>query len=48
MLLQNKTHLIGTLRKNRKYLPKDVVGTKLKNTEVVGKQCQDGIVVLMS
>lgn len=46
VLLQNKTHLIGTLRKNRKYLSKDVVGAKLKKTEVLRKQCQDGIVVL--
>lgn len=30
VLRKNKTHLIGTLRKNRKHLPKDVVGAKLK------------------
>lgn len=46
VLLKNKTHLIGTLRKNRKHLPKDVVGAKLKKNEIVGKQCEDGIVVL--
>jgi len=35
VLLQNKTHLIGNLRKNRKYLPKDVVGAKLKKLRLL-------------
>ncbi|XP_022197351.1 piggyBac transposable element-derived protein 4-like [Nilaparvata lugens] len=43
-LIKQKTHLIGTLRKNRKYLPHSVVKSKLNKGDVVGKEC-NGIVV---
>jgi len=45
-LLEHKTHLIGTLRANRKELPAEVVKAKLKRGEVTGKQDQRGIKVI--
>lgn len=45
-LRRRKTHLVGTLRANRKYLPKEVVSAKLKRGEMAAKQTKDGIVVL--
>nr|XP_022912443.1 piggyBac transposable element-derived protein 4-like [Onthophagus taurus] len=44
-LLHRKTHLIGTLRSNRKYNPKRVVDKKLKVGEVIAEECKQGIVV---
>lgn len=45
-LLQNQTHLIGTLRKNRNHFPKVVVSTKLKIGQFIAKESDDGITVL--
>lgn len=45
-LLENETHLIGTLRKNRKHFPKVVVSTKLKKGQFIAKESEDGITVL--
>ncbi|GBP44057.1 PiggyBac transposable element-derived protein 4 [Eumeta japonica] len=45
-LLENETHLIGTLRKNRKHFPKAVVSTKLKKNQFIAKESEDGITVL--
>ncbi|XP_045454543.1 piggyBac transposable element-derived protein 4-like [Melitaea cinxia] len=45
-LRRRKTHLVGTLRSNRKHLPKDVIAAKLKRGEMSCKQTKDGIVVL--
>lgn len=45
-LRRRKTHLVGTLRANRKHLPKDVMAMKLKRGEMSAKQSKDGIVVL--
>ena len=44
-LLKRKTHLVGTLRKNRKMLPTDVTGARLNVGETVARQSSDGIVV---
>ncbi|XP_025205105.1 piggyBac transposable element-derived protein 4-like [Melanaphis sacchari] len=44
-LLKKKTHLVGTLRKNRRYLPKEVITKKIKKGEIFGKEDEDGIVV---
>ncbi|XP_060807395.1 uncharacterized protein LOC106135789 [Amyelois transitella] len=44
-LLQHSTHLIGTVRKNRKGLPKNVVGEKLKKGELVAMENEKGILV---
>lgn len=45
-LLENNTHLIGTLRKNRKGLPKEVIEEKLKRGEMVALQNNNGVLVL--
>ncbi|CAK1592540.1 unnamed protein product [Parnassius mnemosyne] len=45
-LMKNETHLIGTLRKNRKHFPKVIVSTKLKKGEFIAKESDDGITVL--
>jgi len=45
-LLEQNTHLVGTLRANRKQHPKDVVQKKLKKGQVIAQQCDRGIVVL--
>ncbi|KAF2892203.1 hypothetical protein ILUMI_13973, partial [Ignelater luminosus] len=46
LLDKKKTHLIGTLRSNRKYNPKEVVEKKLKAKEVFAQENKTGIVVL--
>ncbi|CAH1985485.1 unnamed protein product [Acanthoscelides obtectus] len=45
-MLDSNTHLIGTIRKNRKGLPKKVVDKKLKKGEVAGMESKDGITLL--
>lgn len=45
-LLKNETHLVGTLRKNRKHFPKEIVSTKLKRGQYIAKESEDGITVL--
>jgi len=45
-LLSHNTHLIGTLRSNRKGLPEYVTRAKLKRGGVVGSQDEQGIKVL--
>lgn len=45
-LLKKKTHLVGTIRKNRKGLPKNVVTARLKKGEIIGKENNTGIVVM--
>lgn len=44
-LLKRKTHLVGTVRKNRKMLPTDVAVARLKVGESIARQNSDGIVV---
>ncbi|KAI4469567.1 piggybac transposable element-derived protein 4 [Holotrichia oblita] len=44
-LLARKTHLVGTLRNNRKYNPKEVVQKKLKLIEIYAKESGTGIMV---
>lgn len=45
-LLKKETHLVGTLRKNRKHFPKVVVSTKLKKGQFIAKESADGITVM--
>ncbi|KAG5868230.1 hypothetical protein JTB14_014176 [Gonioctena quinquepunctata] len=45
ILLTKSTHLVGTLRRSRKHLPKDVKTKKLKKHEYIGQQTNDGMVV---
>jgi hypothetical protein len=44
-LIDRKTHLLGTVGKNRKHLPKSVVSKKLQKGETVGRENNKGIVV---
>nr|CAI5820799.1 unnamed protein product [Callosobruchus analis] len=44
-LLAKETHLLGTLRKNRRGLPPEVMKAKLKKGEITGKEHKDGFVV---
>ena len=45
MLLENQTHLVGTLRRNRASNSKAVVDAHLKKEEVVGRENEDVTVV---
>lgn len=45
-LLQKSTYVCGTLRKNRKFLPQEVIGKKLKKGETHGKQTQNGLKII--
>lgn len=44
--LKRKTHVVGTLRANKKNMPQEVMKAKLKKGEMVAKEDQNGIVVL--
>ncbi|CAH1957165.1 unnamed protein product [Acanthoscelides obtectus] len=44
-LLEKKTHLVGTLRKNRKNNPKDVIHKKLKKGESYSQESNTGVVI---
>lgn len=44
-LLDRNTHLVGTLRKNRKNNPKDVIDKKLKKGETYSQESNTGVVV---
>jgi hypothetical protein len=45
-LIKRKTHMIGTVRRNRRGLPKQVTGKKLKRGSVVAQQNRLGVTVL--
>lgn len=45
-LLENHTHLVGTIRKNRRGLPKSVVEAKLQRGEFMAMENEDGITVM--
>jgi hypothetical protein len=45
-LLEQNTHLVGTLSANRKQNPMDVVQKKLKKGQVIAQQIDQVIVVL--
>lgn len=44
-LLSRSTNLVGTLRSNRKFNPKDVINAKLKKGEIKSSQNENNIVV---
>ena len=44
--LQKQTHLVGALRANKKHLPKEVLQAKLKRSEMVAKEDQQGVAIL--
>lgn len=45
-MLDQKTHVVGTLRANKKHLPKEVMVAPIKKGEVVAREDPNGIVVL--
>ncbi|XP_075232469.1 uncharacterized protein LOC142330886 [Lycorma delicatula] len=45
-LLDNGTHLVGTLRNNRKFNPAEVINKKLHRRECVASKNSNGVVVL--
>lgn len=45
-LLEQQTHLVGTLRANRKLNPKDVTQKKLKKNEFIARESNTGVVVM--
>lgn len=44
-LLRRNTHLIGTLRSNRKFNPRSVIEKKLKVGEAIAEECSQGVIV---
>ncbi|CAH1983590.1 unnamed protein product [Acanthoscelides obtectus] len=46
ILMDRQTYLIGTLRKNRRGLPKDLVNKILKCGEIAALENQDGVTVI--
>lgn len=44
--LNRKTHIVGTLKNNKKFIPKDILHFKFKKGEMVSKEDNNGIVVL--
>ncbi|XP_060801122.1 piggyBac transposable element-derived protein 4-like [Amyelois transitella] len=45
-LIDKETHLVGTIRKNRRQLPKDVVTAKLRKGEFAAAESFDGITMM--
>ncbi|CAK1599162.1 unnamed protein product [Parnassius mnemosyne] len=45
-LLEKQTHLVGTVKKNRRGLPKKVTNTKLKKGHYCAEESRDGITVM--
>jgi len=43
--MSKNTHLVGTLRKNRRFLPKTVIENKIKKGEIFGLENNSGVVV---
>ncbi|CAH1998921.1 unnamed protein product [Acanthoscelides obtectus] len=44
-MLDSNTHLVGTIRKTRKGLPKEVINAKLKKGEIISLENQAGITI---
>ncbi|KAG5864073.1 hypothetical protein JTB14_033907 [Gonioctena quinquepunctata] len=45
-LLSHYTHVVGTLRKNRKYIPPEIKSARLQKGEIIAKESADGITIL--
>ncbi|XP_008482636.3 piggyBac transposable element-derived protein 4, partial [Diaphorina citri] len=45
-MLAKKTHVVGTVRSNRKEMPPEVMHAKLKRGEMIAREEQNGIVIL--
>lgn len=46
MMIDKKTHLVGTWRANKKHMLKDVMDAKIKRSQIISREEQNGIVVL--
>ena len=44
-MLSKNTHLVGTLRKNRRFLPKTVIEKKIKKGEIFGLENNLGVII---
>lgn len=44
--LNRKTHIVGTLKNNKKFIPKTILHHKLRRGEIISKEDDNGIVVL--
>uniref|UniRef100_A0A182RWV0 PiggyBac transposable element-derived protein domain-containing protein n=1 Tax=Anopheles funestus TaxID=62324 RepID=A0A182RWV0_ANOFN len=44
--LANRTHVVGTLRANKKNIPRCVLNAKLKRGEIISRENNEGVVVL--
>lgn len=45
-MLNQNTHVVGTIRKNRKGLPKEILNKKLKKGEICAKENEYGVTVI--
>ena len=45
-LLELKTHTVGTLRQNRKYIPQEIQQAKLKKGEIIAKESPEGVTII--
>lgn len=45
-MLQKKTHVVGTLRANKKNIPREILQAKIKKGEMISREDPNGIVVL--
>lgn len=45
-LLEKQTHLVGTLRSNRKFIPQEIKNAKLARCEISAKESPEGVTIL--
>ena len=45
-LVAQNTHLVGTMRSNRRGIPKDLLSKKLQRYEYIAKESNDGLTIL--
>lgn len=45
-LLEKQTHLVGTLRSNRKFIPQEIKNAKLARGEIIAKESPEGVTIL--
>ncbi|CAH1995544.1 unnamed protein product [Acanthoscelides obtectus] len=45
-LLELQTHLVGTMRANRKYIPKAIQDAKLRKGEIIAKESPKGVTII--
>ncbi|KAK9744118.1 Transposase IS4 [Popillia japonica] len=45
-LLEQKTHLVGTLRSNREYIPTEVKDARLRKGDLIAKESPEGVTIV--